>query len=249
MSRRGLLVLLLVVAAWASGDQSVQSVQSVEEEVSFAMRELCNLSDSGVYKTLSVAEVVSSRQEDGIFHYNTILELRLASPHFASKQTSEAFEVIVMTHKEDGVKSIAIDEFPVMSEAAIETFYAAKVEEKTRQREESFRRLEIEAILNARAGVESTLDDKALRIKEQVESSSVVSLLDALDTPALKEGRRAASLLVQPQLQGTTYLLEEAALLALSLGELYDVSMGLREASSFQKTRAVDMIDAVISSL
>lgn len=245
MSRALLLLLLLLAAVWGWAS----SVQSVQEEVSFAMRELCNLSDSGVYKTLSVAEVVSSRQEEGIFHHNTILELRLASPHFASQQATEAFEVIVMTHKEDGVKSIAIDEFPVMSEAAIETFYAAKVEQKTRLREESFRRLEIEAILNARGGVESTLDDKALRIKEQVKSSSVASLLDALDTPALKEGRQAASLLVQPQLQGGPYLQEEAALLPLSLGELYDVSMGLREASNFQKTRAVDMIDAVISSL
>ena len=219
-----------------------------QQEVEFAVQQLQILSDSGVYKTLSLAGVISARREEGIFHHNTILKLRLASPHFASKLASEEFEMIIMTHKEDGVKSIAIDEFPAMTEEAIEAHYAVKVGDKTKQREESFRRLEIEAILNARAGIESVLDNKAQEIRAQVEGSSVASLLDALDTPDLKEERRVASLLVQPQLPDS-YVQEEASLLHLSLGELYEITIGTREASNFQRTRALAMLDSVVSAL
>lgn len=40
--------------------------------------------------------------QDGVFHYNTLLTLDLASPYFSSGRQEERFEVVVMEHKEDG---------------------------------------------------------------------------------------------------------------------------------------------------
>lgn len=45
--------------------------------------------------------IVFSKQ-DGVFHFNTLLTLVLASPYFSSGQQQERFEVVVMEHKEDG---------------------------------------------------------------------------------------------------------------------------------------------------
>ena len=89
----------------------------VLSETHFALDELKKLSDSTIYTTISLTRVVSAFHEDGIFHDNTILELELSSPYFKSKKSQEVFQVFVMTHKEDGIKSFAIDEFPVMDEA------------------------------------------------------------------------------------------------------------------------------------
>jgi hypothetical protein len=66
-------------------------------------------------------------QQEGIFHHNVVMDLELASPYFKSGKEVERFQMIVMTHKEDGVRSLAIDEFPLMSEAAIERFWIEKV--------------------------------------------------------------------------------------------------------------------------
>lgn len=111
-------------------------------EAEFALSELSKISDSGVYKSLSLESIDSvEEEEDGLFHHNFIFELSIASPYFSSGKRSEKFSVIVMRHKVDNVKSIAIDKFPEMDEAAIESFWIAKVEEKRRQREEAFRRL------------------------------------------------------------------------------------------------------------
>jgi hypothetical protein len=86
----------------------------VLEETNFALKELIKLSDSTIYSTLNLTNVISAHQEEGIFHDNTILVLELSSPYFRSGNPSERFEVFVMTHKEDAVKSFAIDDFPVM---------------------------------------------------------------------------------------------------------------------------------------
>lgn len=42
------------------------------------------------------------RTQDGVFHYNTLLTLDLASPYFSSGRQEERFEVVVMESKEDG---------------------------------------------------------------------------------------------------------------------------------------------------
>lgn len=44
----------------------------------------------------------SFRAQDGVFHFNTLLTLDLASPYFLSGQQDERFEVVVMENKEDG---------------------------------------------------------------------------------------------------------------------------------------------------
>ena len=65
------------------------------------------------------------------------LDLELASPHLLSGAASEPFDVIVMTHLDDGVRSLAIDEM---------TDHRAA-------REAAFAKLELEAVaLEADAG-------------------------------------------------------------------------------------------------
>ena len=46
--------------------------------------------------------------------------LELACPHFKSGSAVESFDVMVMRHLEDSTYSFAIDEFPEMTEDAIE---------------------------------------------------------------------------------------------------------------------------------
>ena len=63
----------------------------------------------------------------GIFHFNTFMVLELACPHFKSGSAVESFDVMVMRHLEDSTYSFAIDEFPAMTEDAIEEFWIEKV--------------------------------------------------------------------------------------------------------------------------
>ena len=140
-----IFIFIAIMVQISALDAKSEEAQNISK---YALSELQKLSDSGVYSTLSISQVLSARQEDGIFHHNTLLTLELASPFFQSKSDTENFDIVVMKHKEDGIRSIAIDEFPVMNEDAIEKFWINKVEEKKIAREEAFRRLEIQAILN-----------------------------------------------------------------------------------------------------
>ena len=58
---------------------------------------------------------------------NTVLKLELSSPYFKSGAEKEVYNMVVMKHKDDGLLSFAIDEFPDMTEAAIEKFSIEKV--------------------------------------------------------------------------------------------------------------------------
>mmetsp|Transcript_31924 Transcript_31924/g.32544 ORF Transcript_31924/g.32544 Transcript_31924/m.32544 type:complete len:283 (+) Transcript_31924:205-1053(+) len=138
---------LIIVSILAEKVKLTVSDGKVVKEAEFALRELQKLSDSEVYESLSISKIVNAESEIGIFHFNMMLTIELTSPYFASGQLTESYKIIIMTHKEDGVKSFAINEFPVMNEDAIETYWIRKVERKRREREESFRRMEIESIL------------------------------------------------------------------------------------------------------
>ena len=158
---------ILVLSSSLEENYSIKKI-SVESEqakgaAEFAVRELSKLSDSGIYTTISLIKIVSAEFQVGVFHENTILQLELGSQYFSSGNASEIFNFVVMKHKEDGVVSFAIDEFPVMNEVmklvfteinfqshlswkdAIELFYIQKVEQKRKKREESFRQLELDA--------------------------------------------------------------------------------------------------------
>ena len=87
-----------------------------------------------------------------------------------------------MTHKEDGIKSLAIVEFPVMSEQAIESYLETKYENKRRTREGSFRLLEIEAVVRRQMDLKNGKSDD-MDIQEYMASKDVVGHLDSLDTP------------------------------------------------------------------
>ena len=100
------------------------------EKAKFALSELQKLSETSIYSTLSIQKAFIEGEHDGIFHYNTILSLDLYSPFFASKKESEHYRMVLMTHKHTNITTLAIDEFPVMDEDAIEQFYIQMVKEK-----------------------------------------------------------------------------------------------------------------------
>ena len=230
------LVLLLFFAARAAN--LALSSDIVNAEASYALVELAKLSDSGVYSTLQLHKVLAASQEDGIFHQNTMLTLELSSPHFNSGSDTETFDVVVMTHKDDGIRSIAISEFPVMTEASIETFWVQKVEDKRLAREAAFRRLEVRALLQAPGSGE--LIDNSI----DTESDNVEHLLGLIDSAELTVARRKASAdaskrLVEP------FTSQEATLSKMNLAQLYVVSVSPKgsDYSDFQRERAKLLVD------
>lgn len=132
------VVSLIFVCCSASGIRvlNVQEGDEAQQLAQWALGELQKLSDSGIYSTLSLQQLYSAEEEEGIFHMNTILELSLASPHFKSGKPAENFTIVVMKHHEEPYRTLAIDEFPEMDEDAIEQFYIRKVERKRQEREE-----------------------------------------------------------------------------------------------------------------
>ncbi|RHY06102.1 hypothetical protein DYB25_001354 [Aphanomyces astaci] len=90
-----------------------------------------------VTKQVNDADIVLAANV-GQFHINTFLQLELASPHYKSRLATESFSVVVMKSTIDDVLSFAIDTFPVMDEAAIETFWIDMVERKRAARDAVF---------------------------------------------------------------------------------------------------------------
>eukprot|EP00949_MAST-11_sp_MAST-11-sp1_P003919 g3919.t1 len=113
----------------------------------FALSELRKLSDSGVYTSLSLQRIVKAEFSSGVYHDNYHLQLELGSPHFKGGADLSAHDVMVMKSREDGVMSFAIDNFPVMDEAAIESYWRDMVRRHSKMREERFAALEEEQLL------------------------------------------------------------------------------------------------------
>ena len=144
------MLIILIVSFLFSCDcfgQLSPSDPKAVKDSEYALAELKKLSDSRIYNTLSISKIISAEEENGIYHVNTILELELESVYFKSILPVETFTVIVMRNKIDGSMSFAIDEFPVMDELAIEKFWIQKVKEKRTQKEEMFRKIEVESLI------------------------------------------------------------------------------------------------------
>ena len=54
------------------------------QETEFALQALQKLSDSRIYQTLSLSQILSAEEEDGIYHHNTVIKVELSSPYFKS---------------------------------------------------------------------------------------------------------------------------------------------------------------------
>lgn len=136
----------------------------------------------------------------GDFHYVTHLRVALASPHFASQKPLEAFDMMVLERKPlpgqdryaDG-RSIAIDEFPVMDEDAIEQFWIRKVEDRRRRRRELFKQWESEG----EEGVSTQYQPKARKEKrvvslEELQQMPTMQLRSLMDSQSSTEELRLA---------------------------------------------------------
>lgn len=153
------------------------------------MAELRRLSDSGVYRTISLSKIEAASTQEGVFHYNVFLKLELSSPHLKSGEPTAVFDVLVMRHLEDGTFSFAIDEFPEMNEDAIEMFWIEKVERHREMRDEAFKQIEEEARGHSGLRWDSNLKNPHL---SDMDSDDLLQLLASEDDTQ----RRAAALRV-----------------------------------------------------
>jgi maltodextrin utilization protein YvdJ len=122
------------------------------------------------------------------------------------------------------------------------------VELKRREREDAFRRMEIESLL---VGDERYPTQEALtELRRNLKDKTVQELLDVIDNNQLSgnvASRRIASDAVMAQLHGTRLVDEESMLSTLTLRELYSVSVGeYIDATDYQITRAKEMLDAAL---
>ena len=147
MRHYGLLLGCLVATNGDDAPKIAASVHApaVVEAAEFVVEELSKLSDSGVYETLTPAQIVSAQTQRGVFHENTFLTLELASPHFLSRNATERFEVIDMVRTDDQSRSFAIGASRSMSEESIEEFSIRNVERRRALREQAFADLELDA--------------------------------------------------------------------------------------------------------
>jgi hypothetical protein len=216
----------------------------VVREAEYALMSLAKLSDTDIYYSLSLSRVLEASQESGIFHDNTILKLELSSPHFKSGALTEIFDFVVMTHREDGVKSFAIDEFPIMDEIAAEEFWVKKVDKHRRVKEEAFRKLEIEAVKITQEG--------EMRERETSEHICTIELLlDELDSPEHKELRLTSSMERLKSSLGDKNLHSDEQILAQSsLSDLYIMSTSDdTRISEYCRERAKGILDEFFASL
>jgi hypothetical protein len=181
-------VFLSVLPLYLSIPLEINSPKVVKT-AEFALQELSKLSDSNIYETLKLSKILSADEVDGLFHMNIMLHLELECPHFASRRLKESYHMIVMAHKEDNVTTLAIDEFPVMNEDAIEEFYIRKVERRRELREKAFEELEMEAMkLLHEMDLQENIEDDRSSSRQKIQEENEVSLSNTGDVEAVQSG-------------------------------------------------------------
>ena len=128
-------------AAFRPREQVPVDREDVVVSAQFAVEKLRELSDSGVFSSLDLKRIVSAATSRGVYHDNWFLKVELTSPHLARGILS-AHDIIVMKSIEDGVLSLAIDEYPAMSQRSIDAFTRRKIERHKAQREVLFAEME-----------------------------------------------------------------------------------------------------------
>ncbi|CAM9902487.1 unnamed protein product [Discosporangium mesarthrocarpum] len=221
--------LLLVVGAIGSMSAAEQgttrrSINSGHPDAvvaaEFAVQELQKLSDTGIYRTLTLKKIVDAATGDGVFHRNVFLQLELGSSYFKSRRTSETFNVMVMKHKEDGHRSFAIDNFPEMDVDAMEEFYIEEVERQREAREVFLNSLETTAQGELESlWQEGTTDQAALATKMM--SMSATELMALLEGTTLESGPVASA--AQEELNKRWKSSTEGQLSLLNMGSLKEV--------------------------
>jgi hypothetical protein len=103
------LLSIALVVMFSTAEESSCTLQptlagspQVVAAANWAVSELQKLSASNIYTTLSLAGIDKVATSDGVYHDNTLLNLRLSSPHFDSKLPEEGFDVMIMQHKTEG---------------------------------------------------------------------------------------------------------------------------------------------------
>jgi len=117
---------------------------AVVEAAHWAVNHLRGLSDSGAYEALRLRAVRGAAAQRGVLHALLHLQLELAAPPglLASGADSSRHAVTVLTDDADGVRSFAIDAFPLLAPGAVEAAWARKADAAAARREREFARLE-----------------------------------------------------------------------------------------------------------
>jgi hypothetical protein len=177
--------------------------------------------------------------------------------------------------QETGGRSLAIDEFPFMDEAAVEKYWIAKVERKRAEREEAFRRMELEALLledgDNDQGTSTERTEQEPRVtQDSLHDVSVEDLFGILEDvlPEHAEKRSAASRVLlghlhryrekeglsrseeESRLRQIADMEEEETLLQeFSLQELYTLSKGSEGGlfSDYLVYRSRQLLDTMLS--
>lgn len=172
-----MLPCLVIFLVFVGSSGSVHSPETVEA-AEFALRQLVGLSDSGIYRTLTLHQITSAHAKKGIFHDNIFLSVELASPHFESGEPVETFEIIVMRDA-DGIRNVALDSFPKMLDEAVEAFQIESIERRRRAREETLAHIEnlVESESNEQTRSErllTELEDAALEDDARRRASEIL---------------------------------------------------------------------------
>ena len=148
----GLILLLLVCVAASPGPFVTPAPLKsllvddlpVIEASRWALQHLRGMCESGAYEELRLLRVISAGMQRGVYHDNLHLELELTAPVLLGGSASSLHRIVVMTDREDGVRSFAIDAFPLLEPGTVERAWTRKGNAEAARRERDFKKLERE---------------------------------------------------------------------------------------------------------